>query len=133
GTIRKRLGLGETSHRLCFGEVDGIPGLIIDRYLSAEGSQVFVLQAQTAGANLLMGDIVSLVKDASSILYPAISWERTAIICRNNSEMRRLEGIDLEEPAVLKDSHANPQEATLLVRSRALGEEVKFRADLLTG
>src|SRR5262245_35099970 len=46
--LREALGLSEYSHRLCFGEGDGIPGLIIDRY-KLEAGQVFVCQAQTAG------------------------------------------------------------------------------------
>ena len=32
GELRRMIGLGDFSHRLCFGEADEIPGLVIDRY-----------------------------------------------------------------------------------------------------
>src|SRR5947209_6391802 len=49
-SLRQQVGLGPFSHRVCFGEADFIPGLVIDRYLIDEG-QVFVVQAHTAGAD----------------------------------------------------------------------------------
>src|SRR5437868_4357484 len=33
--LRERLGFSGVSHRLCFGEADFIPGLVIDRFILA--------------------------------------------------------------------------------------------------
>jgi 23S rRNA (cytosine1962-C5)-methyltransferase len=61
---RHASGVDGFSHRLLFGEADGVPGLIVDRYLAVaktdESSgtklmaQVFVIQSSTAGADTLI-------------------------------------------------------------------------------
>lgn len=77
---------GERSFRLCFGESDGVPGLIIDLY-GAEGGGVAVLQSHAAGAD--------------AFLPWAQQWlaERLGIIrgvVRNDLDVRNREHVPLE-------------------------------------
>lgn len=78
-----RARLFETPHyRLVHAEADGLPGLVIDRF-----GDVFVVQANTAGMDRLLGEI-----DAALI-------ERLgarAILHRNDSATRGLEGLRQE-------------------------------------
>lgn len=65
--IRRASGVDGFSHRLLFGEADGVPGLIVDRYLTVAKSeessgtkliaQVFVIQSSTAGADTLVASL----------------------------------------------------------------------------
>ncbi len=67
-SLRQASGVDRFSHRLLFGEADGVPGIIVDRYLVVEpvvGSakelaQVFVIQSSTAGGD----QILPALKDA---------------------------------------------------------------------
>src|SRR2546430_9574766 len=69
-------------YRLIHAEADGLPGLVIDRFGS-----VLVVQANTAGIDRLM----PLVLDAlQQVLNPE------AIVLRNNSPARALEGLPTE-------------------------------------
>ncbi|ABK17550.1 class I SAM-dependent rRNA methyltransferase [Syntrophobacter fumaroxidans] len=74
---------GSTCHRVVFGESDGIPGLIVDRY-----GDVLVIQVTTLG----MARMQSLIQELMVELFrPA------AIVCRNDTSVRRLEGLPLEK------------------------------------
>ncbi len=85
--FRKKLGFGGLSHRLCFGEADGLPGLIIDVYAIGAG-EVYVLQSHTAGGDVLIPKVVEVL-DGGMIL-------------KNNSAIRKLEGLKEEEPKILR-------------------------------
>jgi 23S rRNA (cytosine1962-C5)-methyltransferase len=79
---RERVRPGETSYRLCFGESDGLPGLVIDRYGS-----VLVLQVLSAGMEVRLEEIrVALTE----LLKPQ------AIYLKNDHRTRALEGLPLE-------------------------------------
>ncbi len=67
-------------YRLVFSEGDYLPGLIVDRY-----DDTFVLQLNTAGANIVEQDILSVIDD---LFNPA------KIILRNDSGSRALENLD---------------------------------------
>ncbi|MGZ3696809.1 MAG: class I SAM-dependent rRNA methyltransferase [Bdellovibrionota bacterium] len=95
--LRADLGLGEFSHRLCYGESDGLPGLVIDRYVTAHGL-VYVVQAHTAGMDRLMPEIERLLEG----LTPASQWGRAAIVLRNDLSVRKFEGLTEEEPKILR-------------------------------
>ena len=129
GNLRGVAGLRDLSHRLCFGEADGLPGLIIDRYRTADAQdqvgpaknntghvpesldqgQVFVVQAHTAGANRWIPQIENVlekyVRGPEGITpakkYQAI-WDSTSIVIRNDLAVRKLEGVDEELPRVLR-------------------------------
>jgi len=74
---------GEESGRLVFGEADGLPGLIIDRY-----GPVLVAQFLTAGMDRLIDPVVRvLVK----------RYQPAAVIARNDTASRALEGLEKDK------------------------------------
>lgn len=75
------LGVGDPTagYRVVFGETDGIPGLVVDRY-----ADVLVMQVATAGTELLKEIIVQALVD----LYAP-----RAIIERSDLPVRREEGL----------------------------------------
>ncbi|MCH9675988.1 MAG: class I SAM-dependent rRNA methyltransferase, partial [Gammaproteobacteria bacterium] len=80
GADHERQALGRQSYRMVFGESDGLPGLVIDRY-----HDVFVVQISTAGMERHRDTVVSTLQ---SIANPR------AIVLRNDSPSRDLEGIE---------------------------------------
>ncbi|MCF6264783.1 MAG: class I SAM-dependent rRNA methyltransferase [Xanthomonadales bacterium] len=76
----------EDSYRWVFGEADGLPGLVLDRY-----GAVVVGQITTAGMESLREDIEAAIRKV---------LELKAMIWRNSSGVRELEGLPLyNEPA----------------------------------
>lgn len=69
-------------YRVVHAEADGLPGLIVDRY-----GDVVVLQANSAGMDRMLPAVVEAVRD---VLAPA------AIVLRNDSPVRKLEGLGEE-------------------------------------
>jgi 23S rRNA (cytosine1962-C5)-methyltransferase len=68
-------------YRMVHSEADGLPGLIIDRF-----GDVFAIQANTAGMDRLLPEI----RAALTALFAP-----TAIVLRNDSPVRTLEGLEL--------------------------------------
>ena len=66
-------------YRLLFGEADGLPGLVVDRY-----GEHLVAQIGTAGMEALKEDIVAALR---KVVGPA------SILWRNDSSVRELEGL----------------------------------------
>lgn len=79
-SLRERLYSGPF-YRLVFGESDGLPGLVVDRY-----GDVLVVQITTAGMERLKDDIAAAL---GKVIKPA------AILWRNDTGMRELEGLPL--------------------------------------
>ena len=67
-------------YRLVFGEADGLPGLVVDRY-----GDHLVAQIGTAGMEALRDEIVAALE---KVLQPV------SILWRNDSGVRELEGLD---------------------------------------
>ncbi|RDH86755.1 MAG: RlmI/RlmK family 23S rRNA methyltransferase [endosymbiont of Escarpia spicata] len=83
--LKVALGLRERLYptpfyRLVFGESDGLPGLIVDRY----GDQV-VIQITTAGMERIKNEIVAAVE---KVLRPA------GVLFRNDTSTRGMEGLE---------------------------------------
>ncbi len=78
-SMRERI-YSKPYYRLAFGESDGLPGLVVDRY----GEQV-VVQITTAGMEKMKQDVVAAI---DKVLKP------TGILLRNDSSIRALEGLD---------------------------------------
>ncbi len=153
GQLRAQLGLSDFSHRLCFGEADGIPGLVIDRYLLDQPSssvslgQVFVVQAHTAGADRLRSNILEILKTYVASGSQPIAWKNTAVLLRNDLSVRKLEGLNEEPPLVLQDMQGLDLQKAQIVKIRvapvlpspvsgASGGSVRpllFYADLIQG
>ena len=96
-------------HRLVHAEADYLPGLIVDRY-----DDVAVVQANVAGMDRLLDDL----RDALLAELPL-----RAIVARNDSGARRLEGLD-DMASVL---HGDP--GPVIVEEAG----VRFPVDLLAG
>jgi len=77
--MRDRL-FGHNSYRAVFGEADGLPGLVIDRY-----GDCFVMQSSTPGMEAAQQRIAELLQG----LFGA-----TAVIARNTGTNRELEGLE---------------------------------------
>ena len=84
GEYRQFLGYGKegaktTGYRFCFGESDGFPGLVIDRY-----DDVLVLQVSTQGTEKLKKDIVEVLKKMFS---PRAIYQKSAVTGRNEEAL----------------------------------------------
>ncbi len=139
--LRMRLGFQNVSYRLCFGEADDLPGLVIDRYLLDAG-QVISVQAHTAGAQRICHQITDIVQAWVELQQAgdphAITWENTAIILRNDLSIRKLEGLSEEEPHLLKPMiqsmpDLDCSQAFITVPAALTSEPLRFQVNLLKG
>lgn len=83
--IKKALALreslfAESCYRLIFGEADGLPGLVVDRFYN-----VLVVQITTAGMEAMKQQIV---ESLDAVLNP------DSILIRNDAGSRQAEGLD---------------------------------------
>ncbi len=76
--LRKRL-FEEPYYRLVYGEGDGLPGLVVDRY-----GDVLVVQLNTAGMEAMREEILQALDDAVA---------PSSVLLRNDSPARALEGL----------------------------------------
>lgn len=67
-------------YRLVYGESDGLPGLVVDRF-----ADVLVVQITTAGMERARDTLLTVLEE---MLHPA------AILLRNDTSSRELEGLD---------------------------------------
>ena len=70
----------EACYRLVYGESDGLPGLVVDRFYN-----ILVVQITTAGMELLKDQILDALE---TLVKP------DAILLRNDSSARKLEGLE---------------------------------------
>ncbi len=86
---RTRLGYGSgtetTGYRVCFGEADGLPGLVVDRY-----EDVLVMQISTAGAEGLKEIILDVLKE---IFSPSAIVEKSDLPSRKDEKLEPREGL----------------------------------------
>ena len=87
----------EPCYRLIFGESDGLPGLVVDRFKG-----ILVVQVTTAGMDAIQDDIISALTE---VLKPE------SITLRNDSSSRELEGLELYSKTILGDL---PEQAELI-------------------
>lgn len=87
--LRERHYPGERSYRLCFGESDGLPGLVADRY-----EDVLVLQVLSAG-----------IERRLDLVAQALTEELSprGIYLKNDHPARGLEGLPLESRVLQGD------------------------------
>jgi 23S rRNA (cytosine1962-C5)-methyltransferase len=83
----RELNFDEPYYRLVFGESDGLPGLVIDRF-----GDVFAVQITTAGMEAVKEQIVQVLEN---LYHPQ------AVVLRNDSKSRELEGLPLYEEVAL--------------------------------
>jgi len=97
-------------YRLCFGESDGLPGLIADRY-----GQYIVLQASTAAMERMKGAVLDAVQR---------EFDPAGVLWRNDSGARVAEGLD--QYVELAAGHV-PEEVPVIEG------DIEFRAPVHTG
>ena len=78
--LRERL-FDEPYYRLVYADTDGLPGLVVDRY-----GDLLVAQFNTAGMERRLSDVIDALRE---VIDPK------AILLRNDSPIRLLEGLDL--------------------------------------
>jgi 23S rRNA (cytosine1962-C5)-methyltransferase len=78
---------GKGSCRLVFGEADGLPGLIVERF-----EDVYAVQLSTAGMDSRRDAVIEALNDL---------YRPRAIVMRNDNPVRSLEGLAEEKPAVV--------------------------------
>ena len=97
----REMHYAEACYRLVFGESDGLPGLVIDRF-----DDVFVVQIGTAGMEGFKDDILAVLVDL---------YQPRAVVWRNDMASRELEGLeryktlaygDLSEPVYAVENGA---------------------------
>jgi 23S rRNA (cytosine1962-C5)-methyltransferase len=105
---RKSLGFN-SSFRLCYGEGDFTPGLVIDRYLvhqNGKTAQVLAVQILTAGISEVLKTPLKFfeefIQSAVEREVSDFNWAQTGIILRNDVRVRKLEGLEPETPQVIK-------------------------------
>ena len=76
--LRERL-YAEPFYRLVFGESDGLPGLVVDRY-----GDLLAVQITTAGMERARGEVLAALEQ---VLRPKV------IVLRNDTSSRELEGL----------------------------------------
>ncbi|MFS4459535.1 class I SAM-dependent rRNA methyltransferase [Bdellovibrio sp. HCB2-146] len=138
--VRKAAGF-KGSFRLCFGESDYIPGLVLDYYLveqNGKKAQVFVAQLVTAGMNEALKESVeffkSLVDKAISAKLTDLDWSNTAVVIRNDVGVRKLEGLQAEEPKIIKAIEGvNLAHIDILLNSASDDGLIKMACDLHEG
>ncbi len=84
--LRVRIYPDLTSYRVAYGESDGLPGLVIDRY-----GDVLVLSFTTVG---MERSRTTIIEEVSEIFAPR------AIVVRNDTRLRLKEGLPLEKGVV---------------------------------
>jgi 23S rRNA (cytosine1962-C5)-methyltransferase len=94
--------------RMVYGESDGLPGLVVDRY-----DRYVVVQVLTAGMERKLEEILDAV---DGTLSP------DAVILRNDASSRKLEGLELTSRIVRGSARVN---VTI--------EEIRYELDLLDG
>ncbi len=100
----------EPFYRLAFGEGDGLPGLVVDRF-----GGVLVVQVTTAGMERLRDELVSVLEE---VLRPS------GILLRNDIPSRALEGLEL---------HVDTALGTVPERVEIRENGVRFQVPLTTG
>ena len=85
----RELHFSDPFYRLVFGDSDGLPGLVIDRF-----GAVFSVQITTAGMELVKDEIVQVL---INLYHPQ------AIVMKNDTSSRELEGLERYEEVVYGD------------------------------
>ena len=86
--LRKVFDPNKTNtYRLINSEGDGLPGLIVDRF-----AEILVVQMHTAGIGRLRSRLIDALMEET---------DTRGILLRNDSQSRRREGLELEEPQVV--------------------------------
>lgn len=140
---RKKLGF-KGSFRLCFGEVDFIPGLIVDYYLCQTDKgikHVFAYQILTAGLNAFFDKekqkIVfhKLVNNLNSdSIFGEFNWKDVVLILREDVQIRSLEGLPVSGVTIIQNETDIQLKNIDIVLNQASGDKViEMKCNLYDG
>lgn len=119
-TARNLTGMDRYSHRMVFGEADGLPGIIVDRYLVDRGQmQVFVVQSSTAGSDLLLPAVTKAIVEFSGrelAFQGRGSAIKAKVITAQDSSARALEGLTKLPREILEADNFDGHRATIQVQ-----------------
>jgi len=107
---RQKVVAGTNAYRLIYGESDGIPSLIVDRY-----GDHLVVQTLSQGAENIMDQIVAVLQ---KVLQPV------SILLRNDLSVRELEGLPHEKKVLHGEV---PSQVDVFE------EDIRYRVDLWRG
>ncbi|MFZ3230806.1 MAG: methyltransferase domain-containing protein [Pseudobdellovibrio sp.] len=142
--LRNDMGFN-LSFRVCFSEADELPGLIFDRYVFEENKktyQVFSYQLLTAGTDLAFKTndqwkaiFEGLVNATVVNGYSMVAWSETFILQRNDVSIRKLEGLQAEEPLILKQVGGITLNDIQIQVQNVIDptEKIYFKVDLIEG
>lgn len=129
------------SFRLCFGEADFLPGLILDYYLiekDGKKGQVFAAQFVTAGLDKALQESEAffrgLVEGARERKISTLTWDETAVVIRNDVNVRKLEGVEIQKPRTIKTiAGIELSSVDILLNSASDDGVVRMACDLAEG
>jgi len=138
--VRENAGF-RGSFRLSFGEADFLPGLVLDYYLveqNGKQAQVFAAQLVTAGLDKALQDAEGffklLVKGAQKANLTKLGWAETAVVIRNDVNVRKLEGLEVQEPKTIKAVEGiDLEKVDILLNSASDGGVIRMQCDLAKG
>ncbi len=128
---RHASGVDRFSHRLLFGEADGIPGVIVDRYLAVGDSsaQVFVIQSSTAGGDQIVAALqraIDTFKNRALAFGGEGEKVRSLQVLAQDSSSRAIEGLQKKPRETFGDwGGLDPRQASIAVQGGegALGDD----------
>lgn len=139
---RLRFTLGfNLSARLVYGEGDFFPGLVVDRYVVEQNQkryQVLAAQVLTAGISEALKAnphfFQSVCEEAKEQGLSSFSWAETAVVLRNDVNIRKLEGLEVEPPQIIKNIEGlQLNNVEIVLKSAAGDDEVLMTCDLFEG
>lgn len=138
--VRKAAGF-RGSFRLAFGESDFIPGLVLDYYVIVQNgkrAQLFAAQLVTAGMNEALKDaegfFKGLAEKAHALGLSEFGWDQTAVVIRNDVGVRKLEGLQVEEPRLIKDlPDMNLRDVEIVLNAAGDEGTITMSCDLVEG
>lgn len=139
---KKRVHLGlKNSFRMCFSENDFLSGLMVDYYVVDQNNQkgqVFAIQISTAGMDYLLKDILpffkTFVERALKDGLTEIPWSHTSIVLKNDIQIRKLEGLEVEAARVIQSSECfKLDEIDILITTPLDQSSIKMSTDLIDG
>ena len=133
--VRKKLGF-EHSFRLVYSEADGLPGLVVDRYLLEGNKQVFSVQILTKGMDIWISDPLlvfkMLTEKATAQGLTEVGWNQSSLVLRNDVNIRKLEAMEVEPTRVLHGNLSSLESVDILLRSLD-NQSIHMNVDLIHG
>lgn len=119
---RRAAGWSEFSHRWLFAEADGVPGLVVDAFLTVEQGWIVVVQASTAGMDKALPNVFSALEELGT------QRGGLTVVDAPSSKSRVMEGLKIGEKRVVFGQARDVYDSDF----RFL-DDVRLRVDLAHG